>query len=176
MATNPAEIDAGSESNSQPGKKRSYNSIMEDFLRGSPTIITKRQVVKALQGSGPGFMTDHDMANRITVAQQNEYLSNQLDKEGTMKNQLAGKAARGKKARKGVIRKVRAMAGNGGEPEVHETFSPESPGMNKAMKLMEDAEILASKALVSSDVSLDELAHLVIIQAAAFHAVMGDNK
>jgi hypothetical protein len=43
---------------------------VRDFLRRSPSIISRDYFFDGLRGTGPGFKTDHDIGNRITHAKQ----------------------------------------------------------------------------------------------------------
>lgn len=178
MATNPAQVTAEVETDpSHTGEKRTFQGAFQEFLRNSPSIITKSELTAALLGTAKGFMTDKDIANRVAVAQTAGHLSTQIDEEGSMKNSLAGKTTR-TSAKSAKAKRTYTPRSNGDDTDLHlpPSDTPNPQQMTRAMRVMEDAEILASKALVDPSVTADALARAMLAGAGALHAAMGDNK
>jgi hypothetical protein len=164
MAATPAEVTEGV--TSPRVTKKSFSQEFQDFLRNAPEKVSKQFIEEGLLGTGKGFMTKRDVANRVTVAQSAGLLSTQ-DEEHLMKNRLAGKTAGGK---------TRAPKTNGSGRAHREKEQEVNPkdALERVMPFMDAFEDLVNRAVVDPRISREELIRQALFTTAAFNGSISE--
>jgi hypothetical protein len=166
MATNPASVaDAVSTAMNRRGR-RSFADVFRDFLSQAPEEVSTEFLRGELLGKGKGFMTTKEIQNRVTTAQAAGHLGvlkTSADGERRMRNNLAKK--------RGIAAAAKRVNG-GAKEEPAAPRKSEGAFLAALVPWMDEAEDVANLALVSEEVSRDQLIEAMRKAAGAFNGLL----